>query len=160
MARPMLFIRSSESDEVLIPWCDRLDLPSDSSPILTALMQGALLRLFLLSDGRVASLRERVHGSGDGPLGPGGDGGEPWHKLAREFDRCKTHRRRLFLIHEAQERWIEAAHAPERGMVRGTREWKEAIGGDARSGRVLARVYGVSETQVRRLKKAWAAAVR
>lgn len=119
-----------------------LDKPSDPHPILSLLMDEALLRIILTSDGAVMALKERLTGSKE-PGAPTSSLAELVSGLDERFAACKTHRARLTLIKEAQFIADRLCYAP-RADQRGTVEWKAAIGRDDRSCRVVASVYGVS----------------
>ena len=106
----------------------------------------------LTSDGRSQSLSERVTGSREAST-PTSDLAEMLSDMASRFMRCKTHRARLSLIKEAQTLANRLRYAPDRSMVRGTSEWKQAIIDDPRSCRVLEVVYGVHYSTISRIKK-------
>lgn len=129
-----------------------LDNPSDPHPILSALMDEALLRILLTADGRSQALTERVTGSREASA-PTSDLATVLDNLAGRFTGCKTHRARLLVIKEAQDTADRLRFAPDRSKVRGTPEWRQAIARDSRSMRVVAAVYGVNASTVCRIKK-------
>ncbi len=141
-------------------------------------MDEALRRIILISDGAVASYkappqvvrgivdradakqrlladaREYCHtGKVSQSKEPQSDLATDIDDLGERFQACKTHRGRLMLIKEAQALSDRLRYAPDRSMVRGTKEWREAIAHDPRTCRVLATIYGVSFGTVRRIKK-------
>lgn len=129
-----------------------LDQPSEPHPILSLLMDEALMRIMLVSDGAVMALKVRVTGSRREST-PSSDLAVVIDSLGERYGKCKTHRKRLVVIKEAQDTADRLRHAPNRAMVRGTNEWGEAISRDPRSCRVLASVYGVDFSTISRIKK-------
>ena len=106
----------------------------------------------LVSDGAVAALKVRITGTHDAQA-PTSDLAAIIDSLEERYEGCKTHRKRLLIIKEAQDTADRLRHAPNRSMVNGTKEWREAIAQDSRSCRVLAGVYGVSHMTISRIKK-------
>lgn len=129
-----------------------LDKPSEPHPILSSLMDVALLRVMLVSDGAVMALRERTSGSRTAST-PTSDLAAVIELLGWRFGQCKTHRARLAVIKEAQDEADRLRYAPDRSVVQGTQEWRAAIAKDSRSSRVLAGVHGVSHMTIARIKK-------
>src|ERR1017187_9585230 len=78
-----------------------LDSPSEPHPMLSALMDEALLRIMLVSDGAVMALRARVTGSRSAST-PSSDLAIIIDELGEHYGACKTHRRRIVVIKEAQ----------------------------------------------------------
>lgn len=130
-----------------------LDKPSEDHPILTALMNEALTRILLVSDGGTAALKERITHSHATTRAPSSDLAVTLESLSVRFVRCKTHRRRLQIIRDAQRLATLLRYAPDRSAVHGTDEWRSTVANDDRSCRVLAEVYGVSRETVRRIKR-------
>lgn len=130
-----------------------LDRPSEPHPILSLLMDEALRRIMLTSDGAVMALRERTTGGYADTREPTSTLAGTIDELGSRFANCKTHRTRLAVIKEAQGTAIRLAYSPDRSMVRGTQEWREAIAADTRSCRVLAEVWGVSKSSIAVIKK-------
>ena len=130
-----------------------LDTETEPHPILSALMDEALLRITLTSDGRAMALTERISGSHAGTLAPTSDLATELDQLSSRFMRCKTHRARLYAIKDAQAVADRLCYAPDRSVIRGTVEWRQAIAKDARSCRVLASIHGVNASTISRIKK-------
>ena len=130
-----------------------LDNPSDPHPLLSWLMDEALCRILLVSDGGIVALEPRVSGRRAESHEPSSDLAVIVDDLGGRFMACRTHRARLLVIREAQAVADRLRYAPDRSLVRGTTEWREAIARDSRSCRVLARAYGIGETSVRRIKR-------
>lgn len=131
-----------------------LDKPSEPHPILSALMDEALTRIMMVSDGAVMALRERTTGS-KAPGTPTSDLAMLLDDLGSRFLESKTHRKRLLVIKEAQATGDRLRYAP-RHQMRGTIEWKNAIGNDTRPCRVIANNYGVSLRDVVAYRKKFA----
>jgi hypothetical protein len=153
-----------------------LDKPSEPRPIINALMDEALLRIMLVSDGAVSSyepleiVKERVDrtvpmqralaaaasynhaGKTQGTRAPTSALLKTVERLGTDFTQSRTHRARFEVIKEAQTTAIRLKHAPWRA-IRGDDEWKQKVADDPRSCRVLAVVYGVGVTTVKRIKK-------
>lgn len=129
-----------------------LDKPSEPHPILSAKMDYELLRIMLVSDGAVMALRERTTGS-RGASTPTSALAVTIDDLGGRFTSCKTHRQRLMVIKEAMHTADRLRYAPDRSVIQGTREWREAIANDNRSVRVLAVIYSVSKSTIARIKK-------
>lgn len=128
-----------------------LDKPSDPHPILNMLMDEALMRIMLTADGAVMALKERVTGSSS-PQAPTSDLAAIIDDYGERFTTCKTHRRRLQIIKEAQSTAVRLRYSPDRSLIHGTTEWREAVAKDDRSVRVLANVYGVGKSTIARIK--------
>lgn len=131
-----------------------LDKPSKPHPILSLLMDEALRRIMLTSDGAIMALRERVTGSYADTRTPTSDLAAMIDSLGERFCKCKTHRARFLVIKEAQAIAARLRYAPDRSVVRNTSEWREKVAQDPRPCRIAAEVYGVSFGTVRRIKKA------
>jgi hypothetical protein len=140
-----------------------LDKKTEPHPILDFLMDEALTRILLVSDGAVAALKKRTTGSKptsadlrrrqaakDVPLDLVGI----IDNLDARYEQCKTHRARLAVIKEAQTVAVALRYAP-RSEQRGTVEWKATIGRDIRSCRIVAGVYGVSLRDVVAYRKTY-----
>ncbi len=130
-----------------------LDKPSSPHPILNQLMDEALTRILLVSDGAVMALKERTTGSKVGTIEPTSWLASVVHELDTRYEKCKTHRARLVVVKDAQDVADKLRYAPDRSKVRGTAEWREVIATDPRSTRVLAAVWGVSHMTIARIKK-------
>lgn len=130
-----------------------LDQPSEPHPILDMLMDEALLRILLTSDGKAQALTERVKSSHAGTMAPTSDLAGVLDMLSGRFLKCKTHRARLLVIKDAQMTADRLCYAPDRSKVRNTPEWREAIASDPRPVRVLATVYDVGKSTIARIKK-------
>lgn len=130
-----------------------LDKPSPPHPILSMLMDEAMCRIMLTSDGATAALKQRTTGSKPGTIAPTSSLAGEIESLGERFHASKTNRKRLELIKEAQETADRLRYAPDRSLIRGTPEWKEAIMRDPRSCRALAAIWDVSHMTIARLKK-------
>lgn len=148
------FFTYDDSSSSALDYKPVLDHPSEPHPILSALMDEALLRILLTADGRAQTLTERVTGSHPGTMAPTSDLAATLDALSRDFMRCRTHRARLVIIKAAQRTADRLRHAPDRSKVRGTAEWRQAIAADPRKFRAIAAVYGVSISTVSSIKKA------
>lgn len=159
--RRLVIIDDPLSDEIKLPRQALLDRPTPPNLFLDILMSDALTRLYLVADGGTASWERRPEKTARGDSGakahpssiPSSSGARDWEKLRREFDLARTHRARLRLILEAQYAAVALAYAPDRSMVRGTREWEMSVAADPRSNRALARVYSSSHMTIQRIKK-------
>lgn len=116
-------------------------------------MDEALCRILLVSDGGVVPLDSRISARRAESREPSSDLAAIVERLDGLFRACKTHRTRLLVIREAQAVADRLRYAPDRSLVRGTNEWREAIAQDPRSCRVVASTYCLSETTVRRIKR-------
>lgn len=132
-----------------------LDYPCEAHPILNLLMGEALTRILLTADGATMALQAvRVRsGKTAGHRAPVSVLSGDVDALRDRYERAGTNRRRLGVIRDAQEAARKLAYAPDRSMVRNTREWREKIAADPRSFRVVAQVFGVSHMTVSRIKK-------
>lgn len=130
-----------------------LDEPSEPHPILSALMDGALSRILLVSDGAVMPLRERTTGSQSPPSAPTSDLAALLDELGNRFSQCKTHRRRLEVIKEAQVTAVRLVYSPDRSKIHGTKEWREAIAHDSRDNETIALDHGITDRTVRNIRK-------
>ena len=136
-----------------VEWSSLLDNPSEAHPLLNWLMDEALGRILRVSDGGVSGLKPRISVRRAESHEPSSDLAVIVDYLGGRFMACKTHRTRLLVIREAQAVAVRLRYAPDRSLVRGTKEWREAIARDPRSCRVVARTYGIGETSVRRIKR-------
>lgn len=130
-----------------------LDKRSEPNPILSLLMDEALLQIVLTADGSAMALTERVSGAYADTKVPNSGLAAEIDELGGRFAGCKTHRQRLEVIKHAQATAIRLKWAPDRSLIRGTEEWKQVVAQDARSTRVLAEIWGVSHMTIARLKK-------
>lgn len=143
-----------------VPWADDdrvarrplLDKPTDPHPILTLLMDEALTRILLTADGAVAALKERTTGAYADTMAPRSALAADLEELNAAYQKCKTHRARLMVIRHAQT-VADALRPIDRSRVHGTTEWREKVAHDMRPCRILAGVYGVSESTVKRIKR-------
>lgn len=132
-----------------------LDKPSEPHPILNMLMDEALTRIMLVSDGAVASLKIMIHKKGSR------DAVEPHSDLATIVDNldglflaCRTHRQRLAVIKGAQEMSVRLRYSPKSDiLVRGTRGFRLALAKDPRPQRVVAADYRVSSKTISAARK-------
>lgn len=136
-----------------------LDRPSERHPILDALMDEALRRMLLTSDGATVKLSARIRdGGGGGSSRPSSGLAGEIENLWEDYSRCRTHRQRLVVIRAAQEavdRIMYARQADPR-LVRGTLEWKQRIAADPRPRRIVAHYFGVSSKTITAARKQFA----
>ena len=147
-------IHDPDADTVKIPRCQLLDRPSGSREILNILIADAVTRLYLVADGSTATItHDRVSGGGDQRT-KAPTGGEWYHDILTSYYRCRTHRQRLAVILEAQEAHRRLTHSQARdpSLTPKSEEWKQRIAADPRPGKVLADVYGISLSSVRRIQ--------
>jgi hypothetical protein len=136
-----------------IEWRPLLDKPSEPHPLLNAAMDEALTRIALVSDGAVTRFgAEWINGRRVADT-PSSDLATTLEQLGTAYMLCWTHRSRLAVIKEARAEAKRLRYGPERSKVQGTKEWREKIANDPRPCGVLASVYGVSATTVKRIKK-------
>jgi hypothetical protein len=146
--------------------------------MLNRLMDLALGQIMLVSDGRVSSyvavelVREPVdatdpmqrllaaapqyqHGGiAARSRAPESDLAAVIYELGERYAACKTHRRRLLVIKDAQAAAKALKYSPNRARVRGTPEWHQAIARDPRPSHEVALAFRTSPSTVKRIKSA------
>lgn len=134
-----------------------LDKPTDSHPILSQLMDEALCRIILTSDGAAVALRARTTGTRERSQAPSSDLAAIVDELDKRFEGCRTHRARLVVIKDAQETADRLRYSPKSEiLIRGTVEWRQALANDPRPRRVVAADYRVSSKTITACRKEFA----
>jgi hypothetical protein len=119
------------------------------------LMDKAMLELDMLATGSTqawgpdVALRGKMVGESQMPTG---DGNQEVDQLAWDYYFATTHRARLRVILEAQE-MARRIKKLDRGLIKGTLEWKRAIAEDERPYTVLQRVWSISPNTVSTIKR-------
>lgn len=130
-----------------------LDKLSDPHPILNMLMDEALTGIMLTSDGAVMSLKQRTTGTKE-QNAPTSNLAALLDELAGRFSGCKTHRRRLEVIKEAQFVLQRLRYSPKSDiLLRGSAEWRKALATDPRPQRVVTADYRVSSKTITAARK-------
>lgn len=113
-------------------------------------MDDALTAILLTSDGATGkwSTLPRAKATRQGTQTPTSGLATDVHELDIKFTRCTTHRQRLELIKEAQDTWRNLTHSPS------ATEWQQAIANDTRPYAELVKEYGVSDSTIKRIKRA------
>lgn len=152
-----------------------MDRKTEARPWMNQLMDQALLRISMCSDGATTHYRTvdmvRHRGPRTSDQAPaalhapakttkGGESQAPTSGLADDirrletmYTRSRTHSQRLHVIRAAQAIGMRMVKM-DRSLVRGTPEWRSAIASASGSVREVAARYGVNHTTVSRIKRA------
>lgn len=153
-----------------------MDRKSEPRPWMNQLMDQALLRIAMISDGATTRYRAmdevrhqgprtssnqsatthkpaRTHMSGD-TQAPVSALADDIRRLETMYSRSRTHTQRLHVIRAAQSIASSMVRIDPEAADRARHEWEQAIVRDTRSTHVIAAAHGISAMTVSRMKKA------
>lgn len=123
---------------------------------LTALWRVVHLRLIMLAQGGTAS----YNSDGSGHQKPGSKPPAPVDRdvmrLEIRWANCSSNMARRRVLADALDVLALYMHKAKRDTNPGTIEWQQAIADDPRPSRVVAKMYGISHSQVCEYRERWA----
>jgi len=119
---------------------------------LDAEMGQLLARMSVISEASAAKYdSERVHG-GEPSRAPAGPSEGLYQEFTRRYLKAWSETAKRETIEDAQKALTHARYAPRR-PVRGTDEWRIAIGTDQRAAKDVAEIYGCTVQYVYAMRK-------